>query len=159
MRRTLILLLAICAAATIGLAGERKSWNKVRYVGGTVPIKAGVYDWNTTVTVTSNPDLVELTIAPSSVFAHQQKLKIKPSAITAIVSGPGAWQRVADAGGSNLVAKPPSLFGLLAQRPFLAILYEGDDGKPVAILIESYMIGQIGRVLEVLSGKPVVYAR
>ena len=159
MRKALGYLLAIAAIAAAASAGERKSWNKVRYVGGTLPIKASAYDWSTTVTITSNPDTVELTIAPSSVFAHQQKMKIKPSSITAVISGPGAWQRVADADGAHLVSKPPSLFGLLAQHAFLGIFYEGDDGKPAAILLESYFIDQIGRILEAVTGKPVVYAR
>ncbi|MGB9457869.1 MAG: hypothetical protein WCB12_17605 [Bryobacteraceae bacterium] len=145
---------ALCSAA------ERKSWNKVQYIGGTLPIKTSPYDWNTTVTITSNPDSVVLTIAPSSVFGHQQTVRIKPSQITAVVSGPGAWQRVADVSGSHLPSKRPTLFGLLLDYAFIGILYQNDDGKPAAILLNSvYASSQIGRVLEALTGKPLVYAK
>ena len=159
MRRALRYFLVIAAMGSLCFAAERKSWNKVRYVGGTNPIKASPYDWNTTVTITSNPDTVVLVIAPASVFGHQQTLRLKPSQITSVVSGPGAWQRVADVSGAQLPSKPPTLFGLLLDHAFMAILYQSDDGKPAAILLDSYVAGQIGRVLEALIGKPLEYAK
>jgi hypothetical protein len=153
-------LLVVAAIGALCSAGERKSWNKVRYVGGTLPIKASPYDWNTTVTVTSNPDTVVVVIAPSSVFGHQQTLRLKPSQITSVVSGAGAWERVAEVAGAQLPSKPPTLFGLLLDPyAFMAILYQGDDGKPGAILLDSYVLYQIGRVLEAMTGKPLEYAK
>jgi hypothetical protein len=159
MRRALGYFLLMAAIGSLCSAEERKSWNKVRYVGGTVPIKASPYDWNTILTITSNPDTVELVIAPSSVFGRQQIVRLKPSQITSVVAGPGAWDRVAGVGGAQLPSKPPTLFGLLLDHSFLGILYQDVDGKPAAVLLESLSLGQIGRVLEALTGKPMENAK
>jgi hypothetical protein len=161
MRRALISLLVLLAVAALASAEERKSWNKVRYIGGTIPIKAGKYDWNTTITITSKPDAVTVSIAPASVFAHPHAVavRLEPSEISAVVTGPGAWQRVADIPGSQLPSKPPTLFGLLLDRAFLAILFQDADRKPAAILLESMQSWQIARVLEALTGKPQEYAK
>ena len=125
----------------------------------TIPIKASPYDWNTTLTVTSKPDSITLVIAPASVFAHQQTVRLEPSRITTIVAGPGAWQRVAEVSGAQLPANPPTLFGLLQNHGFLGILYQDDNGKPAAILLDSTVTYQIGRILEALIGKPLEYAK
>src|SRR5579863_10136347 len=159
MRLALRFLIAIATIGALCSAAERKSWNKIRYVGGTIPIKASPYDWNTTLTVTSNPDSISLVIAPSSVFGRQQTVHLKPSQITSVVTGPGAWQRVAGVAGAQLPAKPHTLFGLIVDHAFLGILYRGDDGKPGAILIDSLMPDQIARVLEALTGKSRVYEK
>ncbi|MFZ0937290.1 MAG: hypothetical protein WB579_08170 [Bryobacteraceae bacterium] len=141
-------------------AAERRSWNKVQYIGGTLPIKTSPYDWNTTVTITSNPDRVVLTIAPSSVFGHQLTERVKPSQITAVVSGPGAWQRVADVSGAHLPSKRPTLFGMLLDYAFVGIIYRRDDDKPAAVLLNSVTASaQICRILEALTGKPTEYAK
>jgi hypothetical protein len=159
MRKALGCLLVMAAMGSLCPAEERKSWKQVRYVGGTIQIKVSPYDWNTTLTITSNPDSVVLVIAPSSVFGHQQTVRIQPSQITAVVSGPGAWQRVADVSGAQLPPKPPTLFGLLLDHVFLGILYQGNDGKRAAVLLDSNATAQIGRILEALTGKPQVYAK
>ncbi len=160
MRKALRCLLVIAAIGSLCFAADRKSWKRVQYVGGTIPIKASPYDWNTTVTITSNPDTVVLVIAPESVFGHQQTVRLKPSQITSVICGPGAWQRVADVSGVHLPSKRPALFGLLLNFAFVGILYQGDDGKPAAILLNSpYVSGQIGRILEALTGKPTEYAK
>src|ERR1022692_603151 len=79
MRRGFRYLLVLAAIGALCSAAERKSWNKVQYIGGTLPIKASPYDWTTTVTITSNPDSVVVVIAPASVFGHQQTVRLKPS--------------------------------------------------------------------------------
>jgi len=160
MRRALRYLLLTAAIGSLCSAAERKSWSKVQYVGGTIPIKTSPYDWNTTVTVTSNLDSVVLVIAPASVFGHQQTVRLKPSQITSVVCGPGAWQRVAEVGGAQLPSKRPTLFGLLLDYAFVGIFYQSDNGKPAAILLNSpYASGQIGRILEAMTGKPTEYAK
>jgi hypothetical protein len=160
MRRALRYLLVLAAAGAICSAAERRSWNKVQYIGGTLPIKASPYDWNTTVTITSHPDGVVVVVAPASVLGHQQIVRLKPSQITSVVCGPGAWQRVADVSGAQLPSKRPTLFGLLLDFAFVGILYRSDDGKPAAILLSSpYASGQIALVIEVLTGKPTEYAK
>lgn len=159
MRRALRYLLLIAAIGSLCSATERKSWNKVRYVGGTIPIKASPYDWNTTLTITSNPDTLELVIAPASVFGHRQTVRLKPSQITSLILGPGAWQRIAEVSGAQLPPKPPTLFGLLLDHAFMGIIYQGEDGKPAAILLDSYAVGQIARVLEAMTGRPTEFAK
>jgi hypothetical protein len=160
MRRGFRYLLVLAAIGALCSAAERKSWNKVQYIGGTLPIKASPYDWTTTVTITSNPDSVVVVIAPASVFGHQQTVRLKPSQITAVVCGSGAWQRVADVSGAQLPSKRPTLFGLLLDFAFVGILYQTDDGKPAAMLLNSpYAAAGIGRLLEALTGRPTEYAK
>jgi hypothetical protein len=160
MRRALRNLVVMAAIGSLATAAERKSWNKVQYVGGTIPVKAGQYDWNTTVTITSNPDSIAIVIAPGSVFGHQQTVRLKPSQITAVVNGPGTWQRIADVSGAQLPSKRPTLFGMLLDFALVGILYQGDDGKPAAILLNSpYASSQIIRLLEALTGKPAEFVK
>ena len=149
--------------------GRPEILNKVRYIGGTPSIKGGSYDWDATVTIGTNPDTLELVVAPSSAFGHQQKVKLKASQITSVVNGPGAWQRVDAVPGSQLPPKPHGIFGLLnrtyplVRRPYayLAILYQDDDGKPAAILLNCYPYVNIllGQSIAALTGKPLVYAK
>jgi hypothetical protein len=155
--RHLVLLVAIAAVCP---AAERRSWNQVRYVGGTVAIKASPYDWNTKMTVTEKPAELVVTIAPASVFdGRQQTLRLTAAAITSVVNGPGAWQRVADVSGVQLPPKPRSLFGLLKRTDYLGIVYKGDDGKPGALLFETYYAFAIADVLEAITGKPAEFVK
>jgi len=159
MRRAPALLLAIAALCS---AAEQGSWKKINYIGGTVPVKASPYDWNTTLTITSNPDILVLVIAPATVFGRQQSVRLKPSQINSIVSGPGAFQRVGGIMGAQLPAHAPrlrSLFGLLAQSELLGILYQGDDGKQAGVLFQMEAVRGLDRALEAFSGKPLEYAK
>jgi hypothetical protein len=159
MPRALRYLLAIAAIVALCSAAERRSWNKVQYIGGTLPIKTSPYDWNTTVTVSSNPDSIVLVIAPASVFGHEQNVRLKPSQITAVICGSRAWQRVADVAGSQLPSKRPTLFGLLLDYSLVGILYQSDDGKPAAILLNALDSSSIGRILEAVTGRPTEYGK
>jgi len=159
MRRALTYLVVAAALCTQGIAAEHKTWNRIRYVGGTIPVKASPYDWNTTLTVTANPDMIILSIAPSSVFAHKQTVRIQPSQVSSLLNGSGAWERVAGVSGAQLPAKPPTLFGLLLDHSFFGILYQTDDGKNGAILLDSFMGGQILLVLRAMTGKTIEYLK
>ncbi len=170
MRKALACFLLAAATGGLTSAADRKSWNRIRYVGGTPAIKGSSYDWDTTVTIRSNPDRVDIVVAPDSALGHQQTLSLKPSQITSQVNGPGAWQRVADVPGAQLPPKPHGLFGLLNHGPFLgkvdaflAIFFETDDSKPAAILLDCQPGGRtdisLGESLATLSGKPLVYAK
>jgi len=160
MPKALRYLLVLAAIAALCSAAERRAWNKVQYIGGTLPIKTSPYDWNTTVTIGSNPDTITLVIAPASVFGHQQNVRLKPSQITAVVCSPRAWQRVADVSGSQLPSKRPTLFGMLLDYSLVAILYQTDDGKPAAILLNApFDSSGIGRILEAVTGKPTEYSK
>jgi hypothetical protein len=124
-------------------------------VGGTVPIKTSRYDWNTTLTVSLNPDSIVFAIAPAKAFATLQTVRIKPSQVSSLIFGPTAWRRVAEVAGAQLPSKTPTLFGLMEYHSFLGIVYRGDDGKPAAILLDTYSSWQILSVLKELTGKEI----
>jgi hypothetical protein len=140
----------LCAPSS---SAERKSWNQIRYVGGTVPIKTSRYDWNTTLTVTADAIVVE--IAPATVFAARKTVRIKPSQIVSLSANEAAWQHVAAVDGAQLPAKHPTLFGILADFEFLGLVYETDDGKRAAMLLDSNLSGPILQVLTKVTGKPI----
>jgi hypothetical protein len=155
MRRTLALILAATALGTAGLAADRKSWNKIRYVGGTIPVKTSPYDWNTTLTITMQPPSIVLSIAPGTLFSPKQTVRIASSSVTSLSAGPGAWRRVAGIGGALLPAKPPPLFGLLQDNGFLGITWQTDDGKSAGVVLESRLVWQILPALKSVTGKGV----
>jgi len=146
----LCIVLAIpCAAA------ERQSWNKIRYIGGTVPVEASRYDWNTTLTFTQKPESVVIVIAPAKIFHAGETIRFKPAQVVSLSAGPAAWRRVADVPGAHLPDKPPSLFGLLQDYALMGIVYDKEDGTRGAILLETQFSWRILPVLSKLSGKPI----
>ena len=156
MCRTLTYLIVIAALCTPASGAERKSWSKIRYVGGTIPVKASRYDWNTTLTVSLNPDSIVLAIAPAKAFATLQTVRIQPSQVSSLSYGPVAWRRVGEIGGAQLPSKTPSLFGFMEHPGYLGIVYRGDDGKPAAILLDTpYFSSTILSVLKELTGKEI----
>jgi hypothetical protein len=136
-------------------AEERKSWSKIRYIGGTLQIKTSPYDFNTKVTVGSNPDSFTLVVTPAKAFAALQTIRIKPAQIVSISFGPGAWRRVAEVSGAQIPSRSPALFGLLEDYGFLGIVYQAEDGKPAAILLQSYMTMRILSALKAMTGKEI----
>src|SRR5262249_896508 len=152
MRQALLYVLVGVALSTASPAADRKSWNKVRYLGGTAPIKTTPYDWNTTVTATLNPDSIEVVIAPAKLFAPPPTIRLKPAQIVSLSRGRAAWQHVSEVTGAHIPPKPPSLFGLLGGNSPLGIVYRADDGKLGALLLESYFGSSILLVLQEMSG-------
>lgn len=155
MRRALLCIVVGAAYCTAAAAADRKSWNRVRYVGGTVAIKTSPYDWNTTITATSNPDSIVVVIAPAKLFTPRQAVHIKASQIISLSAGPGAWRRVAEVPGAELPPKPPTLFGLFEHHSFFGMVYQADDGNRAALLLDSYFSGSILTALKTMTGKPV----
>jgi hypothetical protein len=156
MRRALTYLIVIAALCVAAAGAERKSWSKIRYVGGTVPVKTSRYDWNTTLTISLNPDSIELAIAPAKAFATLRTVHIKPSQISSLSYGPAAWRRVAEVAGTQLPSKTPSLFGFMEHPGYLGIVYREDDGKRGAILLDTpYFSWNILSVLKQLTGKEI----
>jgi len=143
------------ALVTLSRAAERRSWNKIRYVGGTIPIKTNPYDWNVKLSVTANPSSIEIVISPAKLFTPQQTIRIKPPQVVSLSGGPAAWRHVAEVNGAQLPANPPSLFGVLQDAALLGIVYEADDGKRQAILLDSLFTWQILPVLRRLTGKTI----
>jgi hypothetical protein len=150
-----VLVAALCSSA---LSADRKSWNKIRYLGGTFPVKSKPYDWNTTLTVTSQPPSITVAIAPASVFAGGHTVHIAASQVMSLTAGRAAWRRVAEVDGVELPkapAKPRALFGLLQDNGALGIVYQTDDGKRAAMLLETNLAWQILPVLKALTGKTI----
>ena len=156
MRRALTYIVVATAFCLPSSSADRKSWSQIRYIGGTVQIKTSRYDWNTTLTATA--DSIEVEIAPATVFAAKKTVRIKPSQVVSLSTNDAAWQRVAAVDGAQLPAKHPKLFGVLADFDSIGMVYEGDDGKRGAMLLESNFSKIILHVLASLSGKAVEYS-
>lgn len=155
MRRAVLYIIIWAACCTALHAAERKSWNRVRYVGGTLAVKANPYDWNTTVTVTANPHSIVITIAPAKLFASGQTINLKPSQVLSLSEGARAWHYVAELPRAQLLQKPPTLFGLFENHGFLGIVYQADDGNRASILLESPLSRSILSALRALTNKPI----
>jgi hypothetical protein len=121
-----------------------------------VQVKASRFDFNTTLAVTS--DAIVISIAPATIRSAQQTVHIKFSQLISLSAGAAAWRRVAEVDGSQLPLKPPTVFGLLQDRAFLGLVYQTDDGKRAAILLDSFNIHytrDITLELTKRTGKPV----
>jgi hypothetical protein len=147
MRRFPAFLVIVAIAAADG----SNSWNKLRYNGGTVEAKVNPFDWNTTITITS--DAIALQLGP------RQSLRLRSTQVTALSYGQEAHRRVADMVALSLVATPLALFGILhkSKAHFIGIEFKTDDGKPGAVLLEADKNNyrDILRVLAAVTGKPV----
>jgi hypothetical protein len=151
MRRALASIVALAMVWTQCLASETNSWNKIRYAGGTIEVKVNPYDWNTTLTVTS--DAIVL------VFSHRQTLRIPPAYVTSLSYGQEAHRRVAEMVALSVLVNPLALFGLFhkSKDHFIGIQYQGDHGKAAGLLLEADK-GNYRAVLDALktaTGKPV----
>jgi len=153
MRHALTYCILMATLCTPAVAAPRHSWNQIRYVGGTVPVKPSRYDWNTTLTL--NPDSIVLVFTPATVFRPGFALRLKPSQVTSLSYGLAAWRRVAEVRGAVLPAKPPSLLGMLPDFVSVGIVYRSEDGKPGAVLLEIWRVGAILQALKQATGKPV----
>lgn len=134
-------------------AAPTQSWNRVRYLGGTVKVKASPHDWNTQLTV--DRDLIEIEITPATIFQSKAVVKLKPAQVKSLSYGLRAWQRVADVEGATLHTKAPALFGLLADFTFVGIIYADEDGKQGGVLLQSRFGSQIVLALKAVTRKDI----
>ena len=146
---TAVVILAVCWAQCA--FSQPNSWNKIRYVGGTIEAKVNPYDWNTTLTI--RPDAIVL------VFAHRQTLSIRPTQVISLSYGQEAHRRVVEMVALSVMVNPLALFGLFhkSKDHFIGIQYQGDNGKPAGLLLEADK-SNYQAVLEALktaTGKPV----
>ncbi len=143
-----LLMLVIASGQCLG---QDTSWNKIRYIGGTVRVNVDPYDWNTTLTVT--PDAVVM------VFAHRLTLRIPPSHVTALSYGQEAHRRVKDMVVISALVNPVALFGLLhkSKDHFIGVEYTGEDGKPAGVLLEAHKDNykSVIQALKAATGRPV----
>ena len=139
------------ASASLVSADSGNSWNKLRYNGGTVQAKVNPFDWNTTLTVTT--DSLVFTFGP------RVTLRLKPAQVTALSYGQEAHRRVGDMVALSVVATPLALFGILhkSKTHFIGLEYRDEADKPGAILLEADKNNYraILKVLEAVTGKPV----
>ncbi|WP_321472588.1 hypothetical protein [uncultured Paludibaculum sp.] len=155
MRRAITSFIVATSLCALSPGAEHKTWSKIRYVGGTVVIKTSPYDYNTTLTVGLNPEPIVVAIAPARPFAPLQTIRIKPDRVISLSLGQNAWNRVSEVRGAKLPARAPSLFGLLEDHGFMGIVYKTDEGKPAAILLDTYYRWPILSVLKELTGKGI----
>jgi hypothetical protein len=143
-------LLAFSSAQCL-MAGD-DSWNKIRFIGGTIQVK-GVdpYDWNTTLTVRSGGIVMAI--------GHRQTVRILPAKVTTMSYGQEAHRRVAEMVAVSLLVTPVALFGLLhkGKDHFIGIEYRGDDGKTGSVLLEADKNNYraVLEALKAVTGKPV----
>jgi hypothetical protein len=151
MRKCVAAVVVLAIAAPVPMRAEGNSWNKIRYSGGTVEARVNPFDWNTTLTVTS--DSIALAIGP------RQTLRLKPEQVTALSYGQEAHRRVADMVALSVVVTPLALFGILhkSKAHFVGIEFNNADGKAGAVLLEADKNNYrpILQVLRVVTGKPV----
>jgi hypothetical protein len=144
--------IALATLLTRFLWADGNSWNKIRYIGGTVPAKVNPYDWNTALTVT--PDSIKL------VFAGRSTVILAPSSVTSVIYGEKAYRHVADMVALSVVfVNPLVLFGILhhSKNHFVSIEFRDTDGKAGVVLLEAdknqYL--PILQALRTVTGKPV----
>jgi hypothetical protein len=146
---TAVVILTVCWAQCV--FSQPNSWNKIRYIGGTIEAKVNPYDWNTTLTVGS--DAIVL------VFAHRQALSIHSSQVISLSYGQEAHRRVAEMVALSVMVNPLALFGLFhkSKDHFIGIQYQGGDGKPAGLLLEADKSNYqaVLDALKTVSGKPV----
>ena len=149
-RRIIATLLAVSSAQCL-MAGD-SSWNKIRFIGGTIQAK-GVdpYDWNTTLTVRSDAIVVEI--------GHRQTVRVLPAQVTTISYGQEAHRRVGEMVALSAIVTPIALFGLLhkGKDHFIGIEYRGDDGKTASVLLEADKNNYraVLEALKTVTGRPI----
>jgi hypothetical protein len=149
MRRIVAVMVALALASSEAVAAPRNSWNKIRYRGGTVQARVDPWDWNTTLTV--KPDLIVL------VFSPHTTVRIKPSEVRSISYGQEAHRRVEDIVALGVLVGPFALFGLLhvSKDQLVGIVYDTEDGKQGAVLLETPLALTILKALKEATGKAI----
>jgi hypothetical protein len=145
-----LLLCTLIAPRPVRAAGANV-WKKVRYEGGTVDVSVNRFDWNTTVTITS--DTLEL------LFGGLKSSRIGARDITRISYGQKAYRRVADMATLSVLLTPLALFGILhkSKDHLIGIEFTASDGKAAAVLLMVHkdQYRELLLTLKDITGKPV----
>jgi hypothetical protein len=150
MRQVIAVMIGLALVWTEGAAAPpRNSWNKIRYRGGTVQVKLDPWDWNTALTV--KPDEIVV------VFSPGKTIRIKPSQVRSISYGQEAHRRVENIVALGVLIGPLALFGLLhvSKDQLVGIVYDTEDGKSGAVLLETPSYWGILQALKEVTGKPI----
>jgi hypothetical protein len=151
VRRPIAIVAALALLGAPSAAAPAKSWNKIRYQGGTIEVKVNPFDWNTTLGVKG--DRLEL------VFAGRKRVEIPAADVTAISYGQKAYRRVADLALLSVMATPVVLFGLLhkSKDHIVAVEFRTAAGEKGAVLLTVHKDQYRGLLadLKSVTGKPV----
>jgi hypothetical protein len=149
MRRAIAVTMALAVFGSQVAWGRNPSWNKIHYLGGTIDAKVNTFDWNTTLTIET--DAIVLTFVP------RQTVRIKPSLITSITQGQEAYRKVGEIVTVTTPAKPPPLFGMIrrGQGEMIGLVFQTEDGKTGAVLLDALFHWSILQALATATGKTV----
>lgn len=140
--------LSLLAGPVTGMHGV---WNKIRYEGGTIPVKVNRFDWNTKLTASKNQ--IEL------MFAGRTVVNIAASDITALSYGQRAYRRIADMASLSVLLTPIALFGILhkSRDHVIGIEFKTAKGEAGAVLLNVHKASyrEVLLTLKVMTGKPV----
>ena len=141
----------LCLLAGLPAYAADKSWNMIRYQGGTVEAKVNPFDWNTTLTIVNGG--VDLN------FAGRKRLRIEASDITVLSFGESAYKHVSDIASLRYAPKPVKLFGMLSKPRdhLVSIEFKTAGGTVGGVLLEVYFghSMELLHALRILTGKPV----
>jgi len=157
-------MLAIAVLAVQSVAAAADSWNKIRYMAGTIEAKVNPYDYNVTLTVTH--DKIVLAFSP------RPTVRMDPSKIVSISYGREAQQRVAavlDLSSAKQAQRsafvppdPPGLFGFLRPKDeLIGIVFKDQNDKTGAVLLQTlpgYKLAILG-ALSMATGKSIETAK
>jgi hypothetical protein len=90
-------------------------------------------------------------------FSPPTTVRIKPSQVRSISYGQEAHRRVENIVALGVLVGPFALFGLLhvSKDQLVGIVYDTDDGKEGAVLLETPLAMTILKALKEVSGKPI----
>ena len=149
MRRAVAILVVLVLSWPNVFAAPRTYLNKIRYHGGSVKVRLDPWDWNTSIAITKDEIVLD--------FSGRATLNIKPSRVRSISFGEEAKRRVENVIALTLLTGPFGLFGLLhkTRDELVGIVYDTDDGKQGAVLLESPFAASILVALSAVTGKAV----
>lgn len=118
----------ILCASTVAFA-QGNSFNKVRYLGGTVATKVSPKDWHNRLTVTS--EMITLALKDG------QTIKVAPKSVTSLSYGQEAHRRVGTMVALGILVAPVALFGLFhkTRLHYIGIEYT-NNGKKAGVLLQ-----------------------
>lgn len=143
--------LAWCLLLGQSAAATDRSWNKIRYQGGTVDVKVNPFDWNTTLRISGAQ--IELN------FSGRRKITIEGRSVTVLSRGEIAYRRISDLISGGGSSRPVPLFGILQsdRDHLIGLEFNSSDGSHSAVLlmIQRDSFSEVLGALSEVTGQPV----
>ena len=150
-RRGITALVVLFFTLTHSAIASDRSWNKIRYQGGTIDVKVNPFDWNTALRISATQ--IEL------VFAGRKKVTIEARNVLALTYGEAAYRRIVDALAPGGASQPLPLFGIvhMGKDHLVGIEFRGPDNLHGAVLLMVHKDSdrELLRALSELTDKPV----